>query len=596
VGNLKERWLIRKTSAPIAELSKASGLGEAIVNILANRGIKELEEINKFIKASLEDLENPLLMKDMDKGTDIIKKAIAESRSIVIYGDYDVDGVTSTVILYKALKRCGANVEYYIPDREYEGYGVNSERIKLLKAEGAEVLLTCDNGISAIEQIKLAKELGMTVVITDHHEVTFTEDNEGNRSYVIPEADAVINPKQKDCSYPFKLLCGAGIAFKFASALYKKMDIDALYLNELIEFAGIGTICDVVDLVGENRIIAKNALERLRNTRNTGLYTLMEVLGIKDKKISAGTIGFQIGPCVNATGRLETAALSVELLLCEDRARAQELSMLLSELNKKRQYMTTKNVEEIIEIIENSDLKNDKVLVIFKEDVHESIAGIVAGKVKERFNVPTLVITGGKEMPKGSGRSIEEYNLFEELLRCKHLIEKFGGHPMAAGLSLKKENIEPLRRELNKNCCLGQEDIIPKVRIDRRIPIKALSISFIDQLEALEPFGKGNETPIFAEKNLLVDKFYFFGKDANVLKLNLVSEEQGIKIEAVGFGKVEEFKELLKERYDEDYLNRLSDYNFSKEKLKLDIIFYPYINHYNGIDSLQLRISGFRLA
>jgi single-stranded-DNA-specific exonuclease len=593
---LKERWLIRKTNAPIEELSKALGLNDTIVTILANRGIKELTEIDKFIHASLEDLYDPLLMKDMDKGTDIIKEAIINKKNIVIYGDYDVDGVTSTVVLYKALKRCGANVKYYIPDREYEGYGINSERIRLLKAEGTEVILTCDNGISAIEQIKLAKELELTVVITDHHEVPFVEDEEGNRSYVIPQADAVINPKQKSCSYPFKLLCGAGIAYKFAEALFEKLRIDDSYLSELIEFAGIGTICDVVDLIGENRIIAKNALARLKNTKNTGLDTLMEILGIKDKKISAGTIGFQIGPCINATGRLETAALSVELLLCEDKERARELSVFLSELNKKRQYMTTKNVEEIIQLIENSDLKNDKVLVVFKEDVHESIAGIVAGKIKERFNVPTLVITGGKEMPKGSGRSIEEYNLFEELLKCKHLIEKFGGHPMAAGLSLKKENIAALRDELNRNCSLSSEDILPKVRIDRRIPLKAISLILIEQLEALEPFGKGNETPIFAEKNILVDKFYIFGKDANVLKLNLIIEELGRKIDGVGYGKVQEFNDLLKEKYGEDYLNILSNYNYSKEKLRIDITFYPYINHYNGVDSLQLRVSGFRLA
>jgi single-stranded-DNA-specific exonuclease len=593
---LKERWLIRKTNAPIEELSKALGLNDTIVTILANRGIKELTEIDKFIHASLEDLYDPLLMKDMDKGTDIIKEAIINKKNIVIYGDYDVDGVTSTVVLYKALKRCGANVKYYIPDREYEGYGINSERIRLLKAEGTEVILTCDNGISAIEQIKLAKELELTVVITDHHEVPFVEDEEGNRSYVIPQADAVINPKQKSCSYPFKLLCGAGIAYKFAEALFEKLRIDDAYLNELIEFAGIGTICDVVDLIGENRIIAKNALARLKNTKNTGLDTLMEILGIKDKKISAGTIGFQIGPCINATGRLETAALSVELLLCEDKERARELSVFLSELNKKRQFMTTKNVEEIIQLIENSDLKNDKVLVVFKEDVHESIAGIVAGKIKERFNVPTLVITGGKEMPKGSGRSIEEYNLFEELLKCKHLIEKFGGHPMAAGLSLKKENIAALRDELNRNCSLSSEDILPKVRIDRRIPLKAISLILIEQLEALEPFGKGNETPIFAEKNILVDKFYIFGKDANVLKLNLIIDELGRKIDGVGYGKVQEFNNLLKEKYGEDYLNILSNYNYSKEKLRIDITFYPYINHYNGVDSLQLRVSGFRLA
>jgi single-stranded-DNA-specific exonuclease len=593
---LKEKWLIRKTSAPIAELAREAGLNDTIVTILANRGVKEVPDIKSFIRASLKDLHDPLLMKDMDKGTNIIKQAIIEDKNIVIYGDYDVDGVTSTVVLYKALTLCGARVRYYIPDREYEGYGINSERIRTLKEEGTEVILTCDNGISAIDQIKVAKSLGLTVVITDHHEVPFVEDEEGNREYVLPEADAVINPKQKSCSYPFKLLCGAGIAYKFAAALFKKLDIDSSFLNELIEFAGIGTICDVVDLIGENRIIAKNALDILKNTKNLGLETLMEVLSIKDKKIGAGTIGFQIGPCINATGRLETAALSVELLLCESKERARELAILLSDLNKKRQYMTTKNVEDIIEMIENSDLINDKVLVVFKEDVHESIAGIVAGKVKERFNVPTIVLTGGKEMPKGSGRSIEEYNLFEELLKCKELIEKFGGHPMAAGLSIRKENIDSLRERLNKNCCLNDEDILPKLRIDRRIPLKSVSEELINQLEILEPFGKGNETPVFAEKNVFVDKFYILGKEANVLKFNLVLDENGRKLDGISYGKLADFKELLNEYYGADYLSMLNTYNYSKEKIRLDIIFYPYMNHYNGIDSVQLRISSFRLA
>lgn len=593
---MKEKWLIRKTSAPIKELAKAVGLDEAIVTVLANRGVREIDDIRNFVSASLKDLYNPLLMRDMDKGTDIIKQAIIEGKNILIYGDYDVDGVTSTVVLYKALTFCGAKVTYYIPDREYEGYGINSERIKTLKQEGAEVILTCDNGISAIEQIKVAKSLGLTVVITDHHEVPFIENEAGNREYVIPEADAVINPKQKNCSYPFKLLCGAGIAYKFAAALFKKLDIDEKLLTELIEFAGIGTICDVVDLVGENRIIAKNALERLKSTKNLGLDTLMEVLGLKDKKIGAGTVGFQIGPCINATGRLETAALSVELLLCEDRDRARELAVLLSELNKKRQYMTTKNVEEIIQLIEGSSLVNDKVLVVFKEDVHESIAGIVAGKVKERFNVPTIILTGGKEMPKGSGRSIEEYNLFEELLKCKELIEKFGGHPMAAGLSIKKENIDTLREQLNNNCSLSTEELLPKLRIDKRIPLRSVSEGLIEQLEILEPFGKGNETPVLAEKNVLVDKFYILGKEANVLKLNLIIDENGRKMDAISYGKVDEFKELLKEKYGEDYQNLLTTYNYSKDKLRLDITFYPYINQYNGVDSVQLRISSFRLV
>lgn len=435
---MEERWLLRRNNENIKEMIKSTGLNEIILSILFNRGINEENKIKKFMRASLDDLYDPFLMKDMDKATDIIKNAIINNKNIVIYGDYDVDGVTSTVILYKALKRCGALVNYYIPNREYEGYGINSERLSILKKEGAEIILTCDNGISAIEQIKYGKSLGLDIIITDHHEIPFIENKEGIKEYVVPEADAVINPKQEDCKYPFKLLCGASIAYKFSIALFSKMGISLEYTKEFIILAGIATICDVVDLVDENRIIAKNALKLIQSSNNIGLNALIEVLNLKDKKISASTIGFQIGPCINATGRLESAELSVELLLCKDKQKAQNLAIKLSELNKTRQYMTTKNVEDIIKKIENSDLKNDKVLVVYEESVHESIAGIVAGKVKEKFNVPTIILTKGREIPKGSGRSIEKYNLFEELLKCKELLDKFGGHPMAAGLSIKR--------------------------------------------------------------------------------------------------------------------------------------------------------------
>lgn len=593
---MKEKWLLRRNTAPIKELAKATGLNQVVLSILANRGIKEERDIKRFLRASLEDLYDPFLMKDMDKGTDIIKNSIINEKNIVIYGDYDADGVTSTVILYKALKTCGAKVKYYIPDRKHEGYGVNSERIKILKEDGAEVIITCDNGISAIEQIEFAKSLGLTVVVTDHHEVSFEEDDNGNRKYIIPKGDAVINPKQKDCSYPFKLLCGAGIAYKFALALFQKMSIPLSFAKEYILFAGIGTICDVVDLIDENRIIAKNALKMLENTNNVGLDSLMEVLGIKGKKISSSTIGFLIGPCINATGRLETAVLSVELLLCEDKEKAMKLALELSELNKKRQYMTVKNVEEITTEIENSHLKNDKVLVIYKEDVHESIAGIVAGKVRENFNVPTIILTKGKDMPKGSGRSIEGYNLFEELLKQKSLLEKFGGHPMAAGLSLKMENINVLRKNLNKVCPLTDEDIIPKIRIDKRIPLKSINNNFIEQLQSIEPFGKGNETPVLAEKNVTVDKIFILGKESNMLKLSFIMDKEGRKIDGIGYGKVEKFKKIIKEKYGESYLDIISNYNKGKEKMAVDIIFYPYINHYNGFEYLQLRLSSFRLS
>lgn len=587
-----ERWMLRRSNIQINKLSRESGVTETTANILVNRGIADKEEIRKFLSASLDDLHDPFLMRDMEKGVEIILKAILHKKNIVVYGDYDADGVTSTSVLYKALKNCGAQVIYYIPDREHEGYGMNSNRLKLLKEEGAEIIITCDNGISAVEQIAFAKSIGLTVVLTDHHEIPFIEDEDGSRKCVLPPADAVINPKQKECKYPFKFLCGAGIAFKFAQALYIRLKKPKEEVYELLEFAGIGTICDIVDLIGENRIIAKNALKHLNNTKNLGLLSLIEALGMKDKKISSGTVGFQIGPCINATGRLETAALSVELLLSEDAKRAKELAQQLVELNRKRQSITNDSVEEIIYEIENSSMVKHKVLVVYKENIHESIAGIVAGKVRERFNVPTIVLTKGKDMPKGSGRSINEYNLFEELNKCKHLISKFGGHPMAAGLSIEEKNINKLREELNKNCTLTDEDIIPKIRIDKKLPVNEISYELIGELEKLEPFGKGNESPILAEKGMQVEKISIIGKDSNVIKFLLRIPNSMRRIEALCFGKVNNLIEMLSEEYGDRYTEIMDN----PRELKLDIIFTPFINEYNGYTSIQLRVSSFRIS
>ena len=471
------------------------------------------------------------------------------------------------------------------------GYGINSDRIRKLNDEGFKVVLTCDNGIAATEQVKLAKELGMIVIVTDHHELQFEENEAGERTFKLPPADAVINPKQKECNYPFKNLCGAGIAFKFVQALFIKMGIDMKFVNEFIEIAGIGTICDVVDLVDENRIIAKNALEMLTNTKNLGLKCLKEMLSINDKEIKCYHVGFQIGPCINATGRLESASISVELLLCEEENRAKELAKTLFDLNKKRQEMTTENVEEVIELIHNSTFKNDKVLVIYKDTIHESIAGIVAGRVREAFNVPTIILTKGKETPKGSARSIKEYNLFEELIKCKELLEKFGGHPMAAGLSIKEENIEKLRQKLNFICTLTDEDIIPKIRIDQRMQLSKINYEIIDELEQLEPFGKGNSSPLLAEKNIPILKIDILGKNANTIKIKCLIPGENNTIDGIFFNRVDEFMEMLKDRYGEEYMSYLSN----PRGMKLDLIFSPQINEYNGRKSIQLKILEFKL-
>jgi len=589
---MEKKWLLRNTTRDISSLAKNSGVSEVTAKILVNRGFYNEIDIKKFMRASIDDLYDPFLMKDMDKGTDLIKLAIQNKEKIVVYGDYDADGVTSTVIMYKGLKKCGANVIYHVPDREHEGYGINSDRIRKLHEEGFNVVLTCDNGIAAIDQVELAKELGMTVIITDHHELQFEENTQGTRIFKIPCADAVINPKQKECNYPFKQLCGAGIAFKFVQALYIKIGIDKSLVNEFIEIAGIGTICDVVDLIDENRIIAKNALGMLTNTKNIGLKYLKEILSINDKEIKCYHVGFQIGPCINATGRLESAATSVELLLCEEEDRAKDLAKILFELNQKRQEMTTQNVEEVIELIEHSTFKNDKVLVIYKDTIHESIAGIVAGRVREAFNVPTIILTKGKMDPKGSARSINEYNLFEELIKCEELLEKFGGHPMAAGLSIKEENIEKLRKKLNENCCLSDDDIIPKVRIDQRMPLSKINYEMVNELELLEPFGKGNPSPLLAEKNVPILKIDILGKNANTLKIKFLMPGLNKWIDGICFNRVEEFIEMLKDRYGDEHMS----YLHSPREMKLDLIFSPQINEYNGRKSIQLKILEFKLS
>ena len=582
---MEKNWLLKRSTINIKELSRSCGITESVAAVLVNRGIKEKQEINKFLNASLEDLYDPFLMKHMDKAVEIILKAIKNGDSIAVYGDYDADGVTSTTILYKALRNSGANVMYHIPDRESEGYGMSSERIKILKEQGVQLIVSCDNGISALEQVDFAKELGLRVIITDHHELPFNINAKGERQYVIPRADAVVNPKQLDCKYPFKQLCGAGIAFKLVQALFEKLEYPKAAAYDYLEFAGIGTVCDIVDLLDENRILVKNALKRINTTENLGLKALKNLIGIEDKAISTYNIGFQIGPCINATGRLDKAALSVELLLAEDEEMAKELAKKLVELNKERQDLTTSNVEQVIDKIEEEKAIEQKVLVIYKEDLHESIAGIVAGKVKERYNLPTIMLTKGKDMPKGSGRSIEEYNMFEELLKCKELLSKFGGHPMAAGLSIKEENIKSLRDKLNENCTLTEEDFKPKIRIEKRIPLRTVDFDFIASMETLEPFGKGNPSPLFAEKDIRVRNVSYLGKDGSTVKF-LLDKGDGVNtIEALCFGRSEDFKALLNNNLGKN----LGD-------LRLDLIFTPQINSYMGKQSLQLRVADFRIS
>ncbi|MDB2074655.1 single-stranded-DNA-specific exonuclease RecJ [Clostridium paraputrificum] len=589
---MKEKWMVINKKEDFIKLTNEYEINPLIARLLANRGIVNKKEASLFLKGTVNDLNDASLMKDMKKAVSIIKGAIEEKKKIVIYGDYDCDGVCSTTILYRTLKKLGANFDYYIPNREDEGYGMNSDRIRKLKSEGAEVILTCDNGISAMEQVEVAKELGLTVIITDHHDIPYIE-KEGNRINVVPNSDCVINPKQGNCEYPFKELCGAGVALKFSMELVNAMGRSFSELYDLFQYAAIATICDVVELLGENRIIVKEGLKLINNTSSIGLKALIKATGLEGKEISEYHFGFVLGPCINATGRLETADLSVELLITEDEKYAEELAKKLYDLNVERQELTFDSVESVISKVEEEITNGEKVILVYDEGIHESIAGIVAGRVRERFNLPAIVMTKGKDMPKGSARSIEGYNMFEELNKCKEYIEKFGGHPMAAGLSVKEENISLLRKALNSKCTLSDEDIIPVIKIDSPLEIKYLDESLVEEIESLRPFGKGNGSPLFAVKNIKVSRVFFIGKEKNFMKFRFGIPGTFGYVEGLNFDKYEEFKDMFTDKYGEEKFLKLVDSGYAD--FNMDIIYYPTINEFNGKRNIQLNVKNFRL-
>lgn len=590
---MKEKWVVTNKKENFENLSKNLKENPLALRILANRGIGTVEDAKKFLYSDVNDFNDGFLLKDMDKGVDIIKEAVTNNKKIVIYGDYDCDGVISTVILHKVLKKLNANFSYHIPHREEEGYGMHSGRIQKLKDEGFDVILTCDNGISAFEQVEFAKSLGMQVVLTDHHDIPLKEVD-GKLISTMPQADAVINPKRPDCTYPFKHLCGAGVVLKFSQCLYREMGICEEEYKELIEYAAISTVCDVVDLLDENRIIVKNGLKMINETTNKGLIELRNVTGLLDKEVTEYHLGFVIGPCINATGRLETANLSVDLLITEDVEEAKELAKKLYDLNAVRQELTQESAERIVEKIEKENLHQSKVIVVYDDEIHESIAGIVAGRVKERYNLPCIVLTKGKEMPKGSARSIECYNIFEELSKCKDLMSKFGGHPMAAGLSLPEENITKLREKLNSICKLTDEDVMPVVKIDLPLPLQYLDEELIAVIEGLRPFGKGNPSPLFAVKGVELDKMWLIGKEKNYLKLRCKIPNKNAAIDGLSFDKLEYFKEEYSDKYGEEAFLRACDSNYIKGKI--DLIYYPNVNEFNGRRSVQLMIKNLRIS
>ena len=586
---LKEKWVVSAKGADFKAIGEHFGIDPVIARIMRNRGLTDLDEMEYYLHGDEKDLIDPHLLKDVDLAAEIILKKVKEQKKIRIIGDYDIDGIQSTYILYCALKRIGAEADYVIPHRIRDGYGMNEHLVTQAAEAGIDTILTCDNGISAIDQIHLAKELGMTVVVTDHHEVPYIEEN-GVRREKISEADAIVNPKQEACQYPFKKLCGAAVAWKLVQVLYEQAGIPVSEADRFIENAGFATVGDVMDLQGENRVLVKLGLKMLNQTQNIGMKALILQSNRKLGEIRSGDIGFGLGPCLNATGRLETARIALKLLLCESEAEAAVLAQEAVDLNNSRKLLTEQAVEVAKQMIADGGYGNDRVFVIFLPDCHESLAGIVAGRVREAYHRPTLVITRGEEGAKGSGRSIEGYSMFEELNKCADLLSSFGGHPMAAGFSLPEENIEAFRRRLNEVCTLTEEELQAKVVIDVPMPIGYITFPLIEQLKLLEPFGKGNDKPVFADRNLVIERLKIYGPTGRVVQLTLHSSS-GAKVQAVYFGDPDNLRLPLEEKYgkvvaDDTMANRCV------HNAALHFTYYPEIDTYYETPRVKLKITG----
>lgn len=585
-----EKWFVAAKKADFYQIAEKFQIDPVIARLIRNRDIIGEESIELYLNSTLDRLHSPRLLKDGEMAASLIREKIDQKKKIRVIGDYDIDGVCSTYILLKALKRCGALVDTEIPDRVKDGYGINEHLIELAHKDQIDTIITCDNGIAAKEQVAFAKSLGMTVVITDHHDIPYLEEA-GKKTYVLPEADAVINPKRQDCGYPFKNLCGAGVAYKFIELLFEQCSISKEELKELIPFTAIATVGDIVDLVDENRIFVKTGLKMLEETNNIGLRELIEINQLNGKSITSYHVGFILGPCINASGRLTTAKKALNLLCTDSSQEAKILAVELKDLNDSRKDMTAQGVAQAIEIIEGSTIVQDKILVVYLPHCHESLAGIIAGRLREKYHKPAFVLTRAEEGVKGSGRSIEAYNMFEGMAECREVFTKFGGHPMAAGLSLLEENVEVFRRQINERCSLEEEDFIPKVAIDVPMPIDYLTEELICQLEILEPFGKGNSKPLFAEKNLKLLEGRILGKNRNVLKLK-VENEAGTVMDALYFGELQNFEDYIKEKFGETELNRL--YLEKSSRINLSCTYYPSINEYRGIKTLQIVIQNYK--
>lgn len=587
-----EKWMVSAKKADFAGIAARFGIDQVTARLIRNRDVVGDEAIEEYLHGRLSSLASPHLLKDCDKAAEILIDKIQNHKHIRIIGDYDIDGVCATYILLTGLKRCGAFVDIEIPDRIKDGYGINEQLIQAAYEEGADTILTCDNGIAAIDQIAYAKKLGMCVVITDHHELHFDETEEGN-ILKVPEADAIVNPKQPECGYPFKGLCGAAVAYKLISCLYEKMGYDRAEADAFVEYAAIATVGDVMDLQGENRILVKEGLKMLEHTSNPGLAALIRATGLSGASISAYHIGFVIGPCINASGRLDTAKKALGLLTETDSQRADALALELKELNDERKQMTLDGLAEAVELIEAGTWKEDKVLVVYLPSCHESLAGIIAGRIRERYNKPVFVLTDSEGKVKGSGRSIEAYNMFEGMVRCQDLFVKFGGHPMAGGLTLEKEKVDQFRQRVNEQAALTEEDFIPKITIDVPMPIHYITEKLIGELALLEPFGKGNTKPVFAEKNLKVIGARILGKNRNVLKFQVLNQS-GTVMDAMYFGDVQQMLGSLEAEYGPSEVEKMLQTR--ENRIFLTVTYYPTINEFRDKRSIQIVIQNYAVG
>ena len=569
-----EKWFLTMKKADFSGIARKYNISPITARLIRNRDVIGDEAIDFYLNGTIADLYDGMLMQDMDKAVEILAEKIEEEKQIRIIGDYDIDGVNATYILQEGLSGLGAHVDTDIPDRIKDGYGLNIDLIDRALDDGVDTIITCDNGIAAADEIAYGKENGLTVIVTDHHEVPYVEMN-GEKEYMLPRADAVVDPHRPDCEYPFKGLCGAAVAYKLIEALYNVMQRDPEDMDYLMENVAIATVGDVMDLTGENRIFVKQGLEMLKRTKNQGLKALIECTGIDTERLNTYHIGFVLGPCINASGRLDTAKRALELLNARTRREAVMLAEDLKALNDSRKEMTEKGVEEAVQMIESTSLKDDKVLVVYLPDCHESIAGIIAGRIKERYYRPAFVLTKAEEGVKGSGRSIESYDMFAQMCRCRALFTKFGGHKLAAGLSLEEGNVERFRQTINALADLTEEDLQMKVSIDMLLPFPYITEQLIKELELLEPFGKGNTKPLFAERNLRVISPRIFGKNRNVLKCRL-EDAAGNQIEAVYFGDVEACLKAM------------------EEKQVMSFTYYPSVNEYMGRRTLQLTIVNYQ--